>query len=129
MQRPLAASLACLAALAGCGDSDDEPVRTETVAPGGAVRVIAKEYSFDPGRIEAGDGAPLRVTLVNDGSLAHDLKVLDGDREVGGIKSFPAGEERRFSVDVPAGSYSLVCTVADHREKGMVGELRVERPG
>ncbi len=116
-----------LAVLAGCGGGEEEPARTVTVSAGETARVTAREYSFDPGRIVAAGGGPLRFTLDNEGDLAHNLKVLSGERELGGLQSFPAGEERSFRVTVPPGEYELVCTVADHRELGMEGELEVER--
>ena len=121
----LPALAACLAALAGCGEGDGKPARTLTVPAGEPVRVIATSYSFDPGRIVAAGGEPLRFTLVNRGDLAHNLKVLDAERELGGVQSFPSGQQRSFRVPVSPGSYTFVCTVADHRELGMEGELRV----
>src|SRR5918999_227034 len=72
-----------LALLAGCGD-DDEPGRTQTVDAAKPLTVVADEYSFDPETIvvtgaERGR-AELRLTLKNDGALAHDLRVeRDGD--------------------------------------------------
>jgi plastocyanin len=118
-------TLAALAALSGCG-GDDKPLRTATVPGDQAIRIKADEYSFDPGRVVV-TGAPsqLRITLDNAGTLAHDIVVLDGDRELGGLRSFPPGEERQATVRVPPGKYRLVCTVGDHEELGMRGELEV----
>ncbi len=125
MRWPSTACAAWLVVLAGCGGGDDEPLRRVTVSAGETVRVTAKEYSFDPGRVVATGGEPLRFILDNEGDLAHNLKVFAGERELGGIQSFPAGEERSFRVALPPGSYELVCTVADHRELGMEGRLEV----
>lgn len=116
--------VACVGGLAGCG-GEDQQVRAATVAPDETIRVTGTEYAFDPGRIEAAGGRPLRFTLTNEGDLAHDLKVFQGERELGGVESFPAGEERSFRVSLGPGSYQLVCTVGDHRELGMEGELVV----
>ena len=128
MRWPSAALCACLAVSAGCGDDEGEPQRLVRVAAGEPIRVTAKEYSFDPGRIVvAGKAAKLRITLDNRGTLAHNLKVLEGERELGGLESFPAGERRSASVAVQPGKYRLVCTVADHRELGMEGELEIGR--
>lgn len=117
---------ACLLALAGCGGGSDAPARSVTLGPGEPIRVTAEEYTFDPGRIvvRAGDG-PLRIELDNRGDLAHDIEVLDSERELGGLPSFPGGETRATTVRVPPGSYRFVCTVADHEELGMEGELEV----
>jgi len=119
---PLAA-LALLAA--GCG-GDDESGRTVTAPANGAVRVVAKEYSFDPSAIALGGAGTLRITLVNEGSLAHNLKLMNDGDELGGTPSFPSGESRSARLRVERGSYEFVCTVGDHSELGMNGTLKVE---
>ncbi len=118
-------TLCAVVVLAGCGD-DDEPERTVTVPAGDEIRVKADEYSFDPTRVIV-DGAPprIRLTLENAGSLAHNIRVLDGERDLGGVRSFSSGESRSANVTVPPGSYRLVCTVGDHEELGMTGDLEV----
>jgi plastocyanin len=117
--------LAALAALSGCG-SEDKPLRTATVPGDQPIRIEGDEYSFDPARVIV-TGAPpeLRITLDNVGGLAHNIRVLDGDRDLGGVPSFPSGERRSAAVRVPPGKYRLVCTVGDHEQLGMKGELEV----
>lgn len=114
-------------ALAGCGGaSNDAPKRTVRVAAGQPVRLTGTEYAFDPARvIVSGGAAGLRITLDNAGSLAHNIKVFRGDAEIGGLTSFPPGEQRSTTVRVEPGSYRFVCTVADHEELGMEGTLEV----
>jgi plastocyanin len=121
-------SLACLAALAGCGGADDAPTRTVKVEAGEPIAVSAKEYAFDPTTIVVGSGRrPLRIALDNEGDLAHNIRVFDGDTELGGLPSFPGGERRTTALRLEPGSYRLVCTVADHEDLGMRGELEVRR--
>ena len=118
-------TLAVLAVLAGCGE-DDKPLRTATVPGDQPIRIAADEYSFDPGRlIVTGSASRLRITLDNTGKLAHNIRVIDGERDIGGLRSFPAGEERTADVEVSPGKYRFVCTVADHEDLGMRGELEV----
>jgi plastocyanin len=119
---PLAA-LALVAA--GCGGDDDQG-RTVTAPASGAVRVEAKEYSFDPSTIVMRAPGTLRVTLVNDGSLAHNLRLMKDGDELGGTPSFPAGESRSARLRVERGSYEFICTVGDHAELGMRGTLKVD---
>jgi plastocyanin len=119
---PLAA-LALLAA--GCG-GDDERGRTVTAPESGAVRVAAKEYSFDPSTIVMRGPGTLSVTLVNEGTLAHNLKLTRDGQELRGTPAFPAGESRSVRLRVGAGSYEFICTVGDHAELGMRGTLKVE---
>ena len=120
---PLTALLLVLAG--GCGD-DDEPGRTVTVEQGKPVHVVADEYSFDPEAIVMTGGGELEVELENDGSLAHNLRVLDGGTELGGTPTFSGGQTRTGTVEVEPGEYDLVCTVGDHEELGMKGKLTVK---
>jgi plastocyanin len=117
---------AVLVVLAACG-GDDEPLRTVTVSGSQPIRTKADEYRFDPGRIVVTSDRPLRFDVENKGTLAHNLTILDGDRKLAALRSFPPGEQRTLNADVPPGSYRLVCTVSDHEELGMVGELYVKR--
>jgi len=120
----LALALAA-AALAGCGD-DRRERRSVTLGPAEPLRVSAGEYSFDLGTVTVRGSPPrLEVTLRNSGSLAHDLVVLDGDQELGGTPSIPSGDRLTASVELEPGSYQFVCTVGDHRELGMEGELTI----
>jgi plastocyanin len=128
--RILCASGAVLA-LAGCGGIEDPPDLPATAPAGEPLTVTAREYVFTPNRITlrrkgAANGSVRQpIELRNQGELAHDIEVLDGDRVVGRLRSFPAGQERGFAVDLAPGEYDFICTVADHDEKGMRGTLRV----
>jgi plastocyanin len=118
--------LAALALLvAGCG-GDDEQGRTVTAPASGAVQVVAKEYSFDPATIVMRGPGTLSVRLVNEGSLAHNLRLMKDGEELGGTPSFPAGEARSARLRVERGSYEFICTVGDHAELGMRGTLKVD---
>ena len=111
--------------VASCG-GHDQPGRTVTAPPGGALQVVAKEYSFDPSTIVLSGPGTLRVTVRNEGSLAHNLKVMQNGREIGGTPSFPGGESRSARLRLDSGSYEYICTVGDHAELGMKGTLKVD---
>jgi plastocyanin len=124
--RRSALTLALVALLApGCG-GDDAPKRTVTVPANGKVQVVGREYSFDPSGIVVKGAGRLTLTLRNEGSLAHNIKVLRGDEQLGGTPSFPAGRSESATVNLEHGTYEFVCTVGDHAELGMKGELVVE---
>lgn len=115
--------------VAGCGGSNEPPDLPATVTAGQPLTVNAKEYVFSPNRVTI-KGAPpkgtrQRIELDNRGTLAHNIEILDGDEVLDRIRSFPAGQERSLTVDLPPGDYRLICTVADHDEKGMHGTLKV----
>lgn len=133
MRAPLALLLAGLGLLAGCGGDADERGgggRAETIEAGAPLTVKAKEYSFDPGRVTV-TGAPrggrvkLKITLDNEGSLAHNLKLERGVDELGGTPTFQGGERRSGTVALEPGKYTMVCTVGNHEQLGMTGELDV----
>jgi plastocyanin len=126
--RPALAVALCAWLLAGCGGDDDEGKegRTATVAADQRLRVVAREYSFDPKNVVVlGGRTRLRVTLDNKGSLAHNLKLVQDDQEVGGTPTFPGGRARSATVELGPGSYEMICTVGNHAELGMTGRLEV----
>jgi plastocyanin len=132
MTMPLRRTL-CLAVavvgLAGCGGTEEPPDRPKTLSAGQPLTVGATEYLFSPNRVTIDDAPPKgvrqRIELDNEGELAHNIEVLDGERVVGELRSFPAGQQRELDVDLPPGEYRFICTVADHDEKGMRGTLKV----
>lgn len=121
------AAVVAATAVGGCGGEDDEvasPTVTTDAAAG--IEVTGGEYFFDPESIVVeGGGGPLEVTLDNEGSLAHNLRLFEGETDVGGTPTFAGGEARSAEVDLEPGTYRMVCTVADHEALGMVGELEV----
>jgi plastocyanin len=125
--RRLAAPLAAVALAAGCGgDDQDEAGRTVTVDGGDTVVVTAREYSFDPERVVVEGGGPLTIELENAGDLAHNLRLRRGGQDVGGTPTFPGGRTESGRLRVKPGAYQMICTVGDHAELGMTGELEVK---
>ena len=123
-------------ALAGCGDgSPRRPDVTLTpVAPvDGVLTVRAFEWGFEPGAITLRQGEEVRIVLVNDGKILHNLKVDDlavdvtgaGDAD-GLFVGAEKGEEGTL-VFVPqaSGSFTFYCAISGHRRLGMEGTLTV----
>ncbi len=112
---------------AGCGDDEeDSAAPAVTVDARQGVEVRAGEYFFDPETIVVDGGSgPLEITLENEGNLAHNLRVFAGEEELGGTPTFAGGETRSGTVELDPGAYRFVCTVSDHEELGMVGDLEV----
>ena len=124
--RRLVPLIAVIVAASGCGGEDDKPGRTATVGSGKTLHVVADEYSFDPENIVLRGGGKLTVELENAGVLAHNLRLIDAGRDVGGTTTFTSGRTRERTVSLEPGEYELVCTVGSHAELGMVGKLTVE---
>lgn len=93
---------------------------------GAGLRVVGREYEFDPSRVIVRGAGELTITLRNAGALAHNLKVVRGDRELGGTPTFQGGSTRSGTVRLEPGNYKLVCTVGNHAELGMGGKLQVK---
>ena len=124
--RRLAVPCAILLCLAGCGGDDgEEPARSVTVNPNSTLRVSADEYSFDPGRVVVRGAGPLTIRLRNAGALAHNLRVEQDGEDLGGTPTFGPGETQSGRVNLEHGRYEMICTVGDHAELGMKGELEV----
>ena len=124
--RRLAVPCAILLCLAGCGGDDDEaPTRSVTVNPNSTLEVTGDEYSFDPGRVVVRGAGPQTIRLRNDGDLAHNLRIERDGEDIGGTPTFPGGATQSGRVNLEHGNYEMVCTVGDHAELGMTGELQV----
>jgi plastocyanin len=123
--RRLALTLAlCSLLVAACGDDDDSG-RTVTTPANERLPVVADEYSFDPSAIQVSGAGRLTLTLRNEGSLAHNLKLFRGDEEIGGTSTLPAGSSESVRLNLEHGSYRMVCTVGDHEQLGMKGTVLV----
>ncbi len=128
--RPSALALVGAAALVGCGGAAKDGGRAVTVAPGRSVEIVGDEFSFDPKTLlvepaRAGGGASVQIRLKNQGALAHNVRVFEDGREVGGTPTFEGGTTRSTALSLKPGDYRFVCTVGNHAERGMVGELTV----
>jgi hypothetical protein len=89
------------------------------------VLAFAREFRFTLSR-PALPAGPVRLQLRNIGEDEHDLRVI-GPRgaaraETGVVRPGRVGELR---VRLPRGSYTLLCTVADHAGRGMTATLVV----
>lgn len=84
------------------------------------------EYLFEPQDLTS-EGGRLRVRVANDGELAHNWKVFRGDVEVGGTETFQHGGRRTATLNLRPGTYKLSCTVGNHDDLGMSGELMIGR--
>jgi DtxR family Mn-dependent transcriptional regulator len=104
--------------------------RAVTVPPGRSVEIVGEDFSFDPKTVlveggKAGGRVRVEIRLRNQGALAHNLKVFEGDREVGGTPAFQGAMTRSTKLSLEPGAYRFVCTVGDHAERGMTGRFTV----
>lgn len=138
--------LASAGLLAACGSAE-----TDTV-PMAEFTLTATDIAYDVNRLEVVAGQPVRVTMRNNGALEHDFSIMEmphtgeviAEEAEGGMAGHdmsdmsmdpeihvasPMGESLsvEFTPTTP-GEYEFFCTVAGHKEAGMVGTLIVTAP-
>lgn len=101
------------------------PSATAEVTPTGRiveVRVEANQMRFTPGDISVAAGDRLVIEVVNNDDTAHDLVLDSGDRTA----VIAPGDTARLDVGVVGRDLSGWCSIAGHRQMGMVFEIQVE---
>lgn len=123
-----------------------------TPAPLTEITLEATDIAYDVHRLETVAGQPVRITMRNEGTLVHDFSIMEmphtgeviaeeteGDMAGHDMENMemepeihfatPIGESQsiEFTPTTP-GEYEFFCTVAGHKEAGMVGALVVKAP-
>ena len=97
------------------------------LAPAARLQVVAKEYSFALSRQHVRAGTAV-IELANFGQDPHDLRLQRaGSRHIAGIGVVAPGQRKELSLKLAPGRYSVWCSVANHRARGMRAVLVVTR--
>lgn len=123
------AALALLASLVGVGfgmraidESGGAPAGAEGSAGGSqVVEVELGDLFVRPSSVEVAAGTELIVQVTNSGAMPHDLK-LDGRT---GTEMLDPGATEEVSLGVVDETTQAWCTVAGHKEAGMVLDIEV----
>lgn len=123
-------------ALAACGGTAANSTAPKTMT------ISMTEFQFQPQDITVNVGQPIKLVLKNNGTVLHDLVSMDAKVEVmeeHGAEHDMAGMETTLHAAVEpgqestiefkatqAGTYTFNCSVAGHKEAGMVGKLIVK---
>jgi plastocyanin len=130
-RRALFGALLAVAIALATGCSDDDPVRSDRPV----VRVTLDEYAITPQDVSVPPG---KVELVarNIGRLTHNLQVEippeDPDEQTETLAQTPTaqpGTTVSATVDLKPGTYLMRCSLANHDDLGMTGNLVVRRRG
>jgi len=130
-------------ALAACGGTAPATSNAVSEEPQ-EVTMTMREFTFDPTEISARLGQPVRLALVNKGTLLHDFSSMDAKVEVMSMQEGAAHDmgdlesqmTMHMAVDASttetleftpteAGTYEFYCSVEGHKAAGMVGKLIV----
>ena len=135
----VATSLLALAVVA-CGGSGTTPAPTAaaaspapastspaSAAPSAATQataVIVKDFTLDPLDVAVAGTVSLAVT--NAGPTVHNVAIRDDAGSVlGTTADLREGEAETLTVDLPAGTYVLFCSLPGHESLGIKGTLTV----
>ncbi len=119
--RAAAFALAAIALLTGC-TLPGSPSPTPTIVPDTVVDISAFEYGYTLSETEISAGT-VEFRLTNDGEMFHDV-VLEGGP--GGSTPVIASEETAFfTARLESGTYTLFCSIGNHRALGMEIEITV----
>ena len=87
------------------------------------IRVVAKEWGFEPASLHLHEGEAVNIVLVNEGALEHEVELDAFDFHL----HAEAGETGTAGfVPDQTGDFEFACFVPGHYEAGMAGELVVE---
>ena len=91
------------------------------------VQIVAREYSYTLSRLHVKAGTAI-LELDNFGQDPHDLRIQrSGSKRVAKLGKVAPGQYADLTLHLPPGRYSLWCSIADHRQKGMRATLIVTR--
>lgn len=88
------------------------------------VEIVAQEFGFQPATIEMEAGETVRLELVNQGQLSHNLHLRGVAAKTGTVQT---GNSDTLLVTAPDdGTIGFYCAVPGHEQAGMTGEIVVE---
>lgn len=105
-----------------------------------SLKVITTDHDFSPLKWTVTAGAPVSMELTNRGTEEHEWVLIKNGMEV--TKPFDADDEEKvfweieaeagetktgtFTAPTEPGTYTVVCGIPDHLEKGMEASLIVK---
>ena len=115
-----------------------------------AITLTAQTMTYSPSTFEVTAGVPVDLTFVNEDALEHDFSVLEipvesvseadpmsaehemqmgaGVEPVLHVAAEPGATNNLTFTPTKPGTYEFFCTVAGHKEAGMVGTMTVLAP-
>lgn len=121
--------------LAACGDEPVTPTQVSSPTPvpqavkkeGQQVGIKLSEWAILPTNLTVPPG---QVTFVvsNDGQYPHNLAVQSNGTDLGKTPDFKKEEgTKSLKLDLQPGTYTIICTLPGHADKGMKGTLTVSK--
>jgi uncharacterized cupredoxin-like copper-binding protein len=131
------AVLALAVAACGTGAATSAPASpaaasapAASVAPAGSTSVTAiteRDFRFDTPDVTV-SGSPQSLAVTNAGPTVHDLTIRDAAGTVlGETDDLKSGASETITVDLPAGAYTIFCSLPGHESLGLRGTLTVTK--
>lgn len=88
------------------------------------VTVSGREFAFTPSVITVKKGQPIQLTFKNEGQYPHNLTISDLNVKT---KTIQSGQQDTITfTPSTTGSFTYLCTVPGHADRGMKGTLIVQ---
>jgi uncharacterized cupredoxin-like copper-binding protein len=131
------AVLALAVAACGTGAATSAPASpaaasapAASVAPAGSTSVTAiteRDFRFDTPDVTV-SCSPQSLAVMNAGPTVHDLTIRDAAGTVlGETDDLKSGASETITVDLPAGAYTIFCSLPGHESLGLRGTLTVTK--
>lgn len=121
--RPLLLVAAVAILVAACGGGDGDAGGTGT-----RLAVAVTDKGCEPDELEA-EAGKVSFEVKNDGDEELEFEILDGNRVVDEVENVAPGFRRKFSTDLDAGTYALICgtTKSSRGKLHVTGEKKASR--
>ena len=111
-------ALLVLILVAACSSSNENSSGSTTGSNARVVEVALTQAGCDPAEITIPAG-PTKFQITNDNAAAvTEFEVLDGTKILGEKENLTPGLNGSFSLDLKAGTYTLLCPNGTTSEKG-----------
>ena len=91
-----------------------------------ATAITVRDFSLGPKDLTVQGTVQLAVT--NAGPTVHNVSIRDtSGTVVGATKDLKSGQSETLSVDIPAGTYVMFCSLPGHESLGIKGTLTVTK--
>jgi plastocyanin len=137
--KTLAAGTLLVLAVAACGSSTASSGPTSApsaaqasdagtpAAAANAIAITERDFKFDTPEVTA-TGTQVSLAVTNAGPTVHDLTVRDAaGRILGETEDLKAGASETLTIQLPAGSYTIFCSLPGHESLGLKGTLTVTK--
>ncbi|HKI28158.1 MAG TPA: cupredoxin domain-containing protein, partial [Actinomycetota bacterium] len=123
----LAAPLMMTLAASSCTAAGEEAPEEGAASAPATVQVSLTEFAISPPMIHASAGEPLTFEVTNEGTAPHTFAIDTGE-EVEATAEIPPADSATLEISaLEAGTYETFCTIAGHKEAGMVGSLMLQQ--